>query len=235
MVEKFKVQVIDLVWDTPTVYLIRLRRTDGKPLEFVPGQWVLARIESNGNDVRRAYSVASPPHVKDHFELCIKEVEGGEMSPVLARMKPGEIFDCAGPYGKFVLVNPLRTDIQFVATGTGIAPFRAMIDTIFHDGTDVDVRLFFGVRKEDQIIYDDHFYALAEKHDNFEFVPTLSRPSDAWKGEKGYVQRLVKNRIKKWKDEEIYLCGIPEMVDEVKGMFMGLGAPKERVHTEKWY
>ncbi len=233
--EKFKVRVVNLVWDTPTVYLLRLERTDGKPLEFIPGQWVLARIENDGSDVRRAYSIASPPHEKDNFELCIKRIEGGEMSPVLAEMNEGDVFDCAGPYGKFVLINPLETDIQFVATGTGIAPFRSMIDTIFHYGTDVNISLFFGVRKEEQVIYDDHFYALAEMHDNFEFIPTLSRPSPAWKGERGYVQLLVKERVDGYRGEEIYLCGIPEMVDEVKGMFLAMGAPKERVHTEKWY
>ncbi|MEE9237781.1 MAG: FAD-binding oxidoreductase [Thermoplasmata archaeon] len=233
--EKFKVKVIETVWDTPTVYLMRLQRTDGKVLDFIPGQWILARIEKNGNDVRRAYSIASPPFVKDHFELCIKEVEGGEMSSVLAAMEKGAVLDCAGPYGKFVLVDSLETDVQFVATGTGIAPLRSMIDTIFRSGAKVNVRLFFGVRREEQIIYDDHFYSLAERYENFEFIPTLSRPSPSWNGEKGYVQRLVKKYINGYNGEEVYLCGIPEMVDEVKVMFFDMGAPKERVHTEKWY
>jgi ferredoxin-NADP reductase len=233
--EKFKVRVLENIQETPTVYLLRLQRTDGKPLEFIAGQWVLARVEKDGGDVRRAYSVASPPHVKDHFELCIKRVEGGEMSPILTSMKEGEIFDCAGPYGKFVLVNPLETDVYFIATGTGIAPFRSMIDTIFHNGTDVNVHLFFGVRNEEQIIYGDHFSKLAEEHDNFEYVVTLSRPSPEWKGEKGYVQSLVKKYISGYYGEEVYICGIPEMVDEVKGMFLSMGCPKEKVHTEKWY
>ncbi|MFQ5838221.1 MAG: ferredoxin--NADP reductase [Thermoplasmata archaeon] len=233
--EKFKVKVIENVQETPTVYLLRLKRTDGKPLEFTPGQWVLARMEKNGNDIRRAYSIASPPFIKDHFELCIKRVEGGEMSPVLTSMKEGEVFDCAGPYGKFVLVDPLETDVFFIATGTGVAPFRAMIDTIFHNGTGVNVRLYFGIRSEDQIIYDEHFFQMAERYDNFEFIPTLSRPSSSWKGEKGYVQLLVKKYINGYHDEEVYICGIPEMVDEVKQMFLGMGCLKERVHTEKWY
>jgi ferredoxin-NADP reductase len=233
--EKFKARVIENVQETPNVYLLRLARTDSRSLDFIAGQWVLTRIEKNGADVRRAYSIASPPYIKDRFELCIKRVEGGEMSPILTSMRKDDVFDCAGPYGKFVLVDPLKTDVYFIATGTGIAPFRSMIDMIFYNGTDVDVRLFFGVRNEEQIIYGNHFVELAKKHDNFEFVPTLSRPSPAWKGEKGYVQSLVKKYVNGYHGEEVYICGIPEMVDEVKGMFLDMGCPKERVHTEKWY
>ncbi len=232
--EKFRVEVVENVWETPTVFLLRLRRTDGKPLKFIPGQWVLTRLK-NEEDLRRAYSIASPPHLEDYFELCIKAVEGGAMSPLLARMKEGDVFDCAGPYGKFVLVDPLKTDVNFVATGTGVAPFRSMIDTLFHNGGRMNILLLFGVRRQDQIIYGKHFDDLARKHKNFRFIPTLSRPVDEWKGHTGYVQSLVKEYIPRYENEEVYLCGIPEMVDEVKGVFLSMGAPKGRVHTEKWY
>lgn len=228
-------RVVENVWETPTVFLIRVERADGKSLDFIPGQWVLVRLMHGEEDLRRAYSIASPPHQTEHFELCIKEVPGGAMSPILARMKPGDTFDCAGPYGKFVLVDPLTTNVHFVATGTGIAPFRAMIDTLFHKASDADILLLFGVRRENQIIYHDHFAALAREHDNFRFIPILSRPDNGWEGRQGYVQSLVKEHIPAWHDEEVYLCGIPEMVDEVKGMFLAMETPKDRVHTEKWY
>lgn len=232
--EKFKVEVVEKVWETPTVFLLRLRRADGNPLKFVPGQWVLTRMEAE-EDLRRAYSIASPPHLEEYFELCVKAVEGGAMSPLLAELDPGDVFGCAGPYGKFVLVDPLRTDVNFVATGTGIAPFRSMIDTLFHRGGGTNILLLFGVRKENQIIYRKHFQELAKGHDNFTFIPTLSRPSHGWKGHTGYVQDLVKEYITAYEGEEVYLCGIPEMVDEVKELVLAMGAPKERVHTEKWY
>ncbi len=233
--EKFKVRVIERVQETPTVHLLRLQRTDDKPLEFVAGQWVLTRVQRDGNDIRRAYSIASPPYIKDSFELCIKRVDGGEMSPTLTSMEKGEIFDCAGPYGKFVLVDPLETNIYFVATGTGIAPFRSMIDTLFHRKTDRNIHLYFGVRNEEQIIYGDHFTRLAKEHRNLDYVVTLSRPQPSWKGEKGYVQSLVEKNVNGYNGEEVYICGIPEMVDEVRQMFLNMGCPKERSHVEKWY
>lgn len=233
--ETFQVRVVENVWETPTVFLLRLQRADGRPLEFVAGQWILVRLEHEGQDLRRAYSIASPPHLEAYFELCVKKVPVGAMSPVLAAMKPGDVFDCAGPFGRVVLVDPVDTNLLFVATGTGIAPFRAMIDTLFHRGTGVEVLLLFGVRREDQIIYGAHFSTLAEAHENFRFIPTLSRPEDGWTGHRGHVQKLVAEYVDGYHGEEVYLCGIPEMVDEVKETFLALGAPKERVHTEKWY
>ncbi len=232
--DEFEVEVIEKVWETPTVFLLRLRRTDGEPLDFLPGQWVLVRLEG-GADLRRAYSVASPPHEIEHFELCVKALEGGSVSPLLAKMEKGETFDCAGPFGKFKLVDPLVSDVKFVATGTGVAPFKSMIDTLLHNGTSVDVLLLYGARQEDEIIYGKHFRHLAEKHENLMYVPTLSRPPDGWTGHRGYVQTLVEKYVQRYEDEEIYLCGVPEMVNEVKGMFLKMGAPRERVHTEKWY
>lgn len=233
--EKFRLECVENIHHTPQVYLVRFRRTDDEPLEFIAGQWVLTRVEKDGEDVRRAYSIASPPHLTDHFELCIKRVEDGAMSPYLTSLEPGDEIDGAGPYGKVILVEPFETNYYFVATGTGVAPFRSMIDTMFQQGCHVDVRLYFGVRHKEDIIYHDHWTQMAKKHDNFEYVPTLSRPRNGWGGEQGYVQHLVKERVDKYRDEEVYICGIPEMVDEVREMFMDLGCPKDRTHVEKWY
>lgn len=234
--EKFQIECVENIHHTPWVWLVRFRRTDGKPLDFIPGQWVLTRVDKNGEDVRRAYSIASPPHIQDFFELCVKRVESGAMSPILTTLEKGDVIDGAGPYGKVILVEPYETDYYFIATGTGIAPFRAMIDTMYEKGgDDVRIRLYFGVRREEDLIYHAHWKALAKKHDNFEYTPTLSRPENGWHGEQGYVQHLVKERVKAYRDEQVYICGIPEMVDEVRQMFLDMGCPKERTHVEKWY
>lgn len=234
--EKFKLKCVENIHHTPWVWLVRFQRMDAKALDFFPGQWVLTRVEKGEEDIRRAYSVASPPHVKEFFELCVKRVEDGAMSPILTSLKEGDVIDGAGPYGKVVLVEPWKTDCYFVATGTGIAPFRAMIDTMYHRGCeDVDLHLYFGVRKEEDLIYHDHWLKLAETHDNFTYIPTLSRPVNGWKGERGYVQRLVERNVDGYRGEQVYICGIPEMVDEVRGMFMDMGCPKENTHVEKWY
>ncbi len=238
--EKFSCVVTDMVWDTPTVYLLRWKRADGKPYHFVTGQWTLVRVDRpDKTDVRRAYSIASPAYFQDYIELCIKKVEGGEMTPILAELKPGDTFQGAGPYGKFILSRDLDSDVVIVATGTGIAPFRAMIEEIFYGEYKGkyhhDVYLFFGVRYENEIIYRPLWERLQEEFDNFHYYLTLSRPGPDWKGNKGYVQALVKQQYTNWNSEEIYSCGVPDMVDEMKAYFLGLGAPKPKVHYEKWF
>lgn len=238
--EKFSCVVTDKIWETPTVFLLRWKRGDGKPYNFVTGQWTLVRVDrTDGTDIRRAYSIASPAFFQDYVELCIKKVDDGEMTPLLAEMGPGDTFQGAGPYGKFILSPELEGDVVIVATGTGIAPFRAMVEEIFYGAYKGkfhhDVHVFFGVRYENEIIYRPLWERLQEEFDNVHYYLTLSRPGHDWNGRKGYVQGLVKENIKKWSGEEIYSCGVPDMVDEMKAYFLGLGAPKPKVHYEKWF
>jgi NAD(P)H-flavin reductase len=238
--EKFSARVVEVVWETPTVYLFRWKRVDGKPFNFIAGQWALVRVDRpDGTDVRRAYSIASPPFQQEYIELCIKLVEGGEMTPILAQMREGAEFPCAGPYGKFILPPDIDNDVVIAATGTGIAPFRAMVEDLFygsHKGRfHHDVHLFFGVRYENEIIYRPLWEKLQKEFDNFHFYLTLSRPQPEWKGYKGYVQPLLKEHFTKWDGEDFYSCGVSEMVDEMKAYFLNLGAPKAKVHYEKWF
>jgi ferredoxin-NADP reductase len=238
--EKFTLRVKEVVWETPTVYLLRVNRIDGKSYPFIAGQWTLFRIDkADGTDIRRAYSIASPPFRQEYIEYCIKLVTDGEMTPILAHFKGGEEFLGAGPYGKFILNPELDSDLVVVATGTGIAPFRAMIEEIFYGQYrgkfHHDVYLFFGVRYENEIIYKSLWEKLDREFNNFHYFLTLSRPGPGWKGNKGYVQALVKQHLPRWDGQETYACGVPDMVDEMKAYFLGLGAPKAKVHYEKWF
>ena len=92
---------------------------------FVPGQWVSFEETVNGEDITRAYSIASPPH-GNRFDLCLNRVENGHLSPYLFSMHPGDTVEMRGPFGTFLFRDP-PSDSLLVATGTGIAPFRAML------------------------------------------------------------------------------------------------------------
>jgi ferredoxin-NADP reductase len=111
---------------------------------FVPGQFMSMTAGIRGDEITRAYSVASPPS-GNRFALCLNEVEGGRFSPHLFSLTPGQEVDCQGPYGAFIFRRPLNDSI-LVATGTGIAPFRAMLlDRLPHE-PDRRFTLIFGVR-----------------------------------------------------------------------------------------
>src|SRR5690348_16051372 len=99
---------------------------EGGPLHFAPGQFVSFSHEIGGREITRAYSIASAPNGSPRFDLCLNLVEDGHFSPHLFAMQPGDRVEMREPLGLFTLRRPER-EALFIATGTGIAPFRAML------------------------------------------------------------------------------------------------------------
>jgi ferredoxin-NADP reductase len=110
-------------------------------LEFEPGQFVSFTEDVEGKPITRAYSLASAPSGSGRFELCLNRVEGGHLSPQLFAMAPGERIEMRPPLGTFVLRQPPR-DSLLVATGTGIAPFRAILQAHLGPGSPAFMLLF---------------------------------------------------------------------------------------------
>src|SRR5579871_1615393 len=117
---------------TPNVRHFVFETPEVNELYFVPGQFVSFTETIEGKPITRPYSIASPPD-GNRFELCLNLVEDGLFSPRLFAMKPGETVQMAAPLGYFVLRNPGR-DAIFVATGTGVAPFRSMLGAYLGQG-----------------------------------------------------------------------------------------------------
>ena len=102
-----------------------------KRFGFVAGQWLSFRQpNTDGEEITRAYSICSPPSDDNRFALCLNRVQGGFMSNFLCDMKEGEQVSLQGPFGDFILRPPI-SDTIFIATGTGIAPFRSMLQWLF--------------------------------------------------------------------------------------------------------
>src|SRR6266480_3733344 len=131
---------------------------------FVPGQWLsLKHTKSDGEEITRAYSIASPPGENNRFALCLNRVQDGFMSNFLCDMKEGDEISSQGPFGDFILRPPMR-DTIFIATGTGIAPFRSMLHWLMADDArheDKQLWLVFGNRTEKDIYYHEQFLGFA--------------------------------------------------------------------------
>ncbi|MBI3413111.1 MAG: hypothetical protein HY051_03460 [Candidatus Aenigmarchaeota archaeon] len=231
MAEIIEGGVIESFEEVPDVRVVRIR--PDKWVEFKPGQYFQIFIPE-GEETVKPYSVASPPSNRKYLEFCVKRVEGGHASNFMFNTEPGERLKMQGPMGRFVLQEQITNDIIFAATGTGISSIKPMIRTIFERGTDRQIWLFFGIRTENDIIYKKDFETLASKHKNFHFVPSLSRASEAWNGERGYVQDVMKRLIKDITNKDIYLCGVAEMVEQMRKIAEQLGFPKEKIHFEKY-
>ena len=199
---------------------------------FVPGQFVSLTQTIGGREMTRAYSIASPPD-KNRFALCLNRVQDGVFSNWLFTLKPGDSVETSAPLGYFVLRNPQR-DAIFVATGTGIAPFRSMLHAWLGQDDPRQLTLIFGVRYEHALMYRTEFEELARKHANFHFLPTLSRPDESWKGRTGHVQKHLLEAIGERRDLDIYICGLKLMVDDVRGMLKGMGFDRKQIIYEKY-
>jgi ferredoxin-NADP reductase len=204
---------------------------------FVAGQWLSFKTNKpDGEEITRAYSIASSPSEDNRFALCLNRVQDGFMSNFLCDMKEGAEIRCQGPFGDFILRPPLR-DTIFIATGTGIAPFRSMLHWLLADPArhqDQQSWLVFGNRTEKDIYYHDEFLALAGKHANFHYLPTLSRGGPEWQGLRGYVQEHVPAIVQGRTDMHAYICGLDKMIKANRELLKGLGWDRKSILYEKY-
>jgi len=132
----------------------------------------------------------------------------------------------------FVLRQPPR-DSLFVATGTGIAPFRAMLLGHLNEASPA-FTLMFGVRFESHLMYRNEFEDMARRFPQFRFWPTLSRPELGWGGRAGHVQAHLAEALGERHDVDVYLCGLKAMVDDVRRILKEMGFDRKQVFYEKY-
>ena len=204
---------------------------------YVPGQWLSVKaVSPDGEEITRAYSIASPPSENGHVAFCLNRVEEGFMSNYLCNLKARATVSFQGPFGDFILRPPLR-DTVFIATGTGIAPFRSMLQWLLAEKEryqDREFWLLFGARTAADLYYREEFEQLAAKHANFHFMPTLSRAPEEWKGLRGYVQEHLGEIVGMRTDMHAYICGLDKMVKANRELLKSLGWDRTSIRYEKY-
>lgn len=186
---------------------------------FTPGQFISIKQPRPGGKIHtRAYSIASPPRNDATFDLCLNRVEDGFLSNWLCDLDVGASIQFHGPHGKFVLREPPEDSI-FIATGTGVAPIRSMVEWLFacpERNRGEEYWLVFGTRHEQSIYYRTEFEAMARENLNFHYVPTLSRCEGSWQGCRGYVQEHLRPIVATRPHMRAYICGLHEMVNATR-------------------
>ncbi len=205
-------------------------------LNFTPGQFVSVLEKVDGKEITRAYSIASP-RGGNHFALCLNRVPDGPLSSFLFTLRPGEEVEMQEPLGYFTLRHPARRAV-FVATGTGIAPFRSML--LDHlPRTQPHITLLFGTRHEQGLLYREDMERMAREFKTFQFLPTLTRPDESWRGRTGRVQAHLDEALNPRSPEEminidVYVCGLKEMVDDVRHELKCRGFDRKQIIYEKY-
>lgn len=208
-----------------------------EPLEipFKAGQFVSFDVPhpTSPRPVTRAYSIASPPSQKSRITLLLNLIPGGPGSTYLFSLKEGDATRFKGPAGSFYLKEDGARDLLFVATGTGVAPFRSMLDHLLDSGFSRSATLYWGLRSQKDLYYQQEFEALAGQRPNFRFITTLSRPEPGWTGATGRVTKLIAERIASVTNLSVYLCGNSGMIGEVSALIGQRGLCP--IRKEKWY
>lgn len=229
------VEIKELTHDTNS-FLFRIE--EGKHFPYRAGQFVMLKANLNGEDVKRAYSIVSPPpkdfEHAEYIELIIKHVPGGKLTSYLFSLQEYAHIQLAGPFGHLILKEPIQEGDIFMATGTGIAPFMSMLRKVFRDHNPKEFYLFFGVRNSEEIIYRSELRQWDEEHENFHLIICLSEPEDDWDGETGYVQDKLSYYIRDFEKKQAYLCGLPMMIEQSRQKLIEFGVKPENIYFEKY-
>ena len=209
--------------------------------DFKPGQFVTLDlpIHEKINKRWRSYSIASWPDGTNVFELVIVLLEQGAGTTYLFNeIHEGSELSFRGPQGVFTLPDVIDTDLYFISTGTGIAPFRSMTHHILRNKIPhKNIYLIFGTRTQQELLYFDELKRLEQEVENFHYIPTLSR--EKWAGCCGYVHAIYENLVHEKMTESnqvpsahFYLCGWKNMIDEAKKRIQDLGYDRKAIHQE---
>lgn len=235
MINEFEASLIEKKFFTPDVLFLKFKLREGK-LSFSAGQYLQLKI----GDQRRCYSIASPEHLKDSFEFVIRLLPEGLASNFFRDLKVGEFAKFLGPFGVFTLKSNDKNKI-FFAGGTGIAPIRSQIFTLFHKNCKASLILFWGLKTKESVYFFEEFKKLSENYKNFSFKICLDEEKDFSNLDKNYFfEGRVQNAFLEWKENrnlnefEYYLCGPPKMVEALKEFLLNLGIQKENVVFERF-
>jgi CDP-4-dehydro-6-deoxyglucose reductase len=208
------------------ILIVVLRLPPSSKVEYYSGQY----IDLIAGDIRRSYSIANAP-ANNRLELHIKKVELGAMSTYwFENANQNDLLRINGPLGTFFLRNVSGQNLVFLATGTGIAPVKAILESLNgkpeHDQPDT-VTVFWGGRTPD-----DFYWDLSKCEFPVSYTPVLSRPPPDWSGAVGYVQDVFLSRSPDLTKAIIYTCGSDDMIRSARERLIDLGLPEGRFYSD---
>jgi CDP-4-dehydro-6-deoxyglucose reductase, E3 len=197
------------------VMVLQLKLPANEKLVYLAGQFLEFLLRDGS---RRSFSMANPPHDAELLQLHVRHVAGGNFTDhVFGKMKERDILRFEGPLGTFFLREESDKPIVFVASGTGFAPIKAIIEHMIHKNIRRPMTLYWGGRRPRDL----YMHELAKTWP-LTYVPVISDalPEDNWSGRSGFVHRAVMQDFPDLSGHQVYACGVPIMVDSAKRDFV---------------
>ncbi|MBI4158975.1 hypothetical protein HY500_01815 [Candidatus Woesearchaeota archaeon] len=231
--QKFIVTISEIIQETTDVKTFRLKFNNGEFVGFLPGQFVMVALENDPKNAK-AYSLASSSCIKDYIEITVKIYPDGKFSPLLDKAKVGDKLTISGPFGHFNYKEELANELVLIFGGTGIVPFRSMINTIFDNNGDIKVTLIGCYKKPEDIIYKKELERWSKK---IKIITTITRPGTSkikWNGPTGRIDKKIIEPYFNGNNSLFYLCGPNKMVDGLREVLNSIGVNKENIKFERW-
>ena len=238
-IRKMPARVMELEKAADDVMVIKLQLPATEPFRYYAGQYI-EFILKDGR--RRSFSMATAPDGTAPVELHVRHLPGGVFTDHVfgagaTQMKVREILRVEGPLGSFFLRDESDKPIVFLASGTGFAPIKAMMEHIIAAGITRPVTLYWGGRRPGDL----YMHALARQWEEtlpfFTYVPVVSNalPEDNWTGRTGFVHKAVMQDYPDLSGHQVYACGAPIVVNSARSEYVGLcGLPEDEFYADSF-
>ena len=213
-----RVASIDKV--APDVVVLTLQLPANERLRYRAGQYIEFMLRDGK---RRSYSMASAPDGDAPITLHIRHMAGGLFTEqVFGTMKERDILRFEGPLGTFFVREDSAKPMVLLASGTGFAPIKAIVEHLIHAKSERAMTLYWGGRRPQDLYMDALCRQWAEQLPNFRYVPVVSNAlaEDQWQGRAGFVHQAVMADLADLSGHQVYACGAPVMVDSAKRDFV---------------
>jgi CDP-4-dehydro-6-deoxyglucose reductase len=220
-------RIVSIEHLAPDIIGVVLKTPPASPLRFLPGQYVDVIVEG----MRRSYSLANAPRADGLLELIVKRYPGGKLSNYwFERAKANDLLRIEGPFGTFFLREEGPKDIVFLATGTGIAPVKALLEELATDQERAArhrISVFWGNREVESFCWDP-----VELGFDVGLHHLLSGASENWEGARGYVHDAAIHQGINPADTVVYACGSNAMIQSARKALLALGLPAKRFFSD---
>nr|WP_294867822.1 CDP-6-deoxy-delta-3,4-glucoseen reductase [uncultured Pseudogulbenkiania sp.] len=218
------------------VAVLKLKLPVSERLQFHAGQYIDILMKDGK---KRSFSIANAPHDDAFLELHIRHQPGGSFSEyVFTQMKEREIMRFKGPLGTFFLREDSDKPIVFVASGTGFAPIKGIVEHALHSGITRSMVFYWGARTKADLYMADLAEQWQASNANFTYIPVLSEAlsEDNWTGRTGFVHQAVLDDFDDLSGHQVYACGAPVMVEAAHRSFTReLGLPEDEFFSDAFF
>jgi len=214
------------------VMALFLKLPSSEHLQFMAGQYIEFLLKDGK---RRAFSLASAPHVDNLLELHLRLIPGGQFTQYVFNEMPDKaILRIEGPFGSFYYRDESEKPMIMVAGGTGFAPVKGIVEHMIHHNIKREVTIYWGAKTQEDLYMPELPQAWAEAYPHIKFIPVLSDAllEDKWQGRTGLVHQAVLDDLADLSAYEVYCCGAPAMVEVAHISFLQAGLPEDAFFSD---